>query len=471
MAIFRFESAKPKKKDVAMAHYRYICREGQYANKNDLEHLVEKNIPSEYENAQDYFKTAVKSEEANSNIMRSFIVTLPYELPDQENKKLIEEFCKKEFGENPYLIAIHNPNGGNPHAHIILSERTPDGIKRSKEQFFKKYRHKNIEKGGARKNPKYVDKNFFKEIRKSWEIELNQKLEKYGLEKVDCRKKIVQVMEELSKDEKNENLSQDEIHKLAVKQLRDLKKEKGIRKDKRLKKDIHKSLRTMKVTEIKDRLISYQLKWNEKSNQIRGIDSQIKNIESISINKYTKGKLYKDYTKKITLLRKQKGQLPKNSFMYEKIEKQIDDLVMEKENYINQFKNNEVVKKMNNEILEGLEKKRNQLMEERRHYNHLIKVTISQTAPKDLEKILSSINRTYQKRHREISRISVYARSQKNKREQERLKVKKSINQATKNVMDKVGKFLNRKEEKSGSVNMKIRIKEIEQDREEEIGR
>ena len=37
--------------------------------------------------------------------------------------------------------------------------------------------------------------------------------------------------------------------------------------------------------------------------------------------------------------------------------------------------------------------------------------------------------------------------------------------------MDKVGKFLNRKEEKSGSVNMKIRIKEIEQDREEEIGR
>ena len=110
-------------------------------------------------------------------------------------------------------------------------------------------------------------------------------------------------------------------------------------------------------------------------------------------------------------------------------------------------------------------------MEERRHYNHLIKVTISQTAPKDLEKILGSINRTYQKRHREISRISVYARSQKNKREQERLKVKKSINQATKNVMDKVGKFLNRKEEKSGSVNMKIRIKEIDQDREEEIGR
>ena len=144
MAIFRFESAKPKKKDVAMAHYRYICREGQYANKNDLEHLVEKNIPSEYENAQDYFKTAVKSEEANSNIMRSFIVTLPYELPDQENKKLIEEFCKKEFGENPYLIAIHNPNGGNPHAHIILSERTPDGIKRSKENnnlFFRHFQH------------------------------------------------------------------------------------------------------------------------------------------------------------------------------------------------------------------------------------------------------------------------------------------------------------------------------------------
>ena len=40
-------------------------------------------------------------------------------------------------------------------------------------------------------------------------LALNQKLEKYGLEKVDCRKKIVQVMEELSKDEKNENLSQD----------------------------------------------------------------------------------------------------------------------------------------------------------------------------------------------------------------------------------------------------------------------
>ena len=62
---------------------------------------------------------------------------------------------RKEYkrGERlPYTLAVHRGKGENPHAHLMISERSNDGIERSREQWFKRYNSKDPEKGGARKS-------------------------------------------------------------------------------------------------------------------------------------------------------------------------------------------------------------------------------------------------------------------------------------------------------------------------------
>ena len=74
------------------------------------------------------------------------------------------------------------------HCHLMFSERELDGINRELSQFFKRANSKDRNKGGAEKNRKWQDKSRLLELRKSWEIESNILLEKYGFEaRVDCR--------------------------------------------------------------------------------------------------------------------------------------------------------------------------------------------------------------------------------------------------------------------------------------------
>ena len=161
MAIFRLE-IKTKNKSTAMPHYNYINREGKYKNKEDLEYKKEFNVPKNFKNSKDFFKTATENERKNGIVNYSLTITLPLEFSKIENEKLIENFCKKEFANHIYMIAIHNPNGKNPHAHILLNERKLDGIERSKENFFKRANTKNLELGGAIKDPRINSKFFLK---------------------------------------------------------------------------------------------------------------------------------------------------------------------------------------------------------------------------------------------------------------------------------------------------------------------
>ena len=64
----------------------------------------------------------------------------------------------------------------------MFSERELDGINRELSQFFKRANSKEPEKGGAEKNRKWQEKSRLLELRKSWEIESNNLLEKYGFE-------------------------------------------------------------------------------------------------------------------------------------------------------------------------------------------------------------------------------------------------------------------------------------------------
>ena len=91
---------------------------------------------------------------------------------------------------NPYTLAVHRggPNGENPHAHLMFSERGHDGIERDAEQWFRRYNRKAPEKGGARKSRAAKAGDWLEKTRKAWEQTANRALERAGrAERIDGR--------------------------------------------------------------------------------------------------------------------------------------------------------------------------------------------------------------------------------------------------------------------------------------------
>ena len=88
--------------------------------------------------------------------------------------------CSRE--RLPYTLAIHRggPDGENPHAHLMISERANDGIERSREQWFRRYNAKAPEKGGAKKSRTMMSREWVKDTREAWERAANKALERAG---------------------------------------------------------------------------------------------------------------------------------------------------------------------------------------------------------------------------------------------------------------------------------------------------
>ena len=90
----------------------------------------------------------------------------------------------------PYTLAIHRggPDGENPHAHLMISERANDGIERGGEQWFRRYNAKAPEKGGAKKSRTMMSREWVKDTREAWAREANKALERAGRgERIDHR--------------------------------------------------------------------------------------------------------------------------------------------------------------------------------------------------------------------------------------------------------------------------------------------
>jgi hypothetical protein len=148
-------------KGKAASHAAYISREGKYSGREryeDLEATGHGNMPKWAEHAPANFWTAADEyERANGSVYREIEVALPRELTPDERRGLVEDFVRRELGDqHVYQWAIHTPKaalekGEQPHAHIMYSERRLDGIERDPDQFFKRYNAKNPEKGGAQK--------------------------------------------------------------------------------------------------------------------------------------------------------------------------------------------------------------------------------------------------------------------------------------------------------------------------------
>ena len=90
----------------------------------------------------------------------------------------------------PYTLALHRggPDGGNPHAHLMFSERGNDGIARSAEQWFKRHNPKAPAQGGARKSRAAKAGDWLDTTRQAWEQTANRALEQAGREeRIDGR--------------------------------------------------------------------------------------------------------------------------------------------------------------------------------------------------------------------------------------------------------------------------------------------
>ncbi len=194
LAEYRF-CYKKGKLGYAKNHAAYILREENYTSrKEELVYKESGNIEMfDGTSAVKFWEYADTYERANSVVYREIEINIPNEFNHEQAKELINNFVKKELGEKfPYTYAIHesynNSGEKNLHCHLMFSERELDGINRELSQFFKRANSKEPEKGGAEKNRKWQEKSRLLELRKSWEIESNNLLEKYGFEaRIDCR--------------------------------------------------------------------------------------------------------------------------------------------------------------------------------------------------------------------------------------------------------------------------------------------
>lgn len=182
-------SVKVGGKGKAAAHAQYIAREGKYSGYEqyeDLEATGRGNMPAWAEhNPAHFWEAADQFERANGATYREIEVALPRELTPDQRRELVEDFIQQELGErHAYQWAIHCPaaaieGGEQPHAHIMYSERTVDGIDRDPEQYFKRYNAKAPEKGGCRKDSAGTPERL-QATRERWATVQNAHLERHG---------------------------------------------------------------------------------------------------------------------------------------------------------------------------------------------------------------------------------------------------------------------------------------------------
>ena len=172
----------------------YIEREGNYEkDREELEHKEHGNMPEwAKDDPHSYWEAADEHERANGRLYREIQFALPKELNEEQRRELASSFAASvtEGERLPYTLAIHRggPNGENPHAHLMFSERPNDGIERGKEQWFKRYNAKAPEKGGTQKSRAAMPQAWLEDTRKAWEREANAALERAGRgERIDHR--------------------------------------------------------------------------------------------------------------------------------------------------------------------------------------------------------------------------------------------------------------------------------------------
>jgi len=103
-----------------------------YTHKVEIVHteiLLPENAPAEYSERSVLWNAVEKSERfRNAQLSREIEIALPVELSMEQNISLARQFVKEQFVTAGMCadICIHDKDGSNPHAHIILTMRPID---------------------------------------------------------------------------------------------------------------------------------------------------------------------------------------------------------------------------------------------------------------------------------------------------------------------------------------------------------
>lgn len=130
----------------------------------------------------------------NGQTARYFDVAIPVELNNDDKKKLVTEYCQKNFVDKGMIadIAFHDLDGKNPHAHVMLTLKTITTA------------------GFGKKDRSWNDKKMMIQWRESWATMSNSYLEAIGSEdRIDhrslrsqCADALAQAEEAFSAEEK-----------------------------------------------------------------------------------------------------------------------------------------------------------------------------------------------------------------------------------------------------------------------------
>lgn len=116
--------------DVITNEYDGITHD--YSRKGGLvwEHIfLPSQAPPEWSDRGTLWNAVEQAEKAkDSRLARELIVALPIELPAEEWKSILTEFITEQFVSDSMCadVAIHDTDGHNPHAHILLTVRPID---------------------------------------------------------------------------------------------------------------------------------------------------------------------------------------------------------------------------------------------------------------------------------------------------------------------------------------------------------
>ena len=130
----------------------------------------------------------------NGQTARYFDVAIPVELNNDDKKKLVAEYCQKNFVDKGMIadIAFHDLDGKNPHAHVMLTLKTITAA------------------GFGKKDRSWNDKKIMIQWRESWATMANSYLEAIGSEeridhrslRTQCADALTQADEAFSAEEK-----------------------------------------------------------------------------------------------------------------------------------------------------------------------------------------------------------------------------------------------------------------------------
>lgn len=130
----------------------------------------------------------------NGQTSRYFDVAIPAELSNDDKKKLVLEYCQKNFVDKGMIadIAFHDLDSDNPHAHVMLTLKTITAA------------------GFGKKDRSWNDKKMVVQWRESWAAISNSYLETAGSEeridhrslRTQCADALAQAEEAFSTEEK-----------------------------------------------------------------------------------------------------------------------------------------------------------------------------------------------------------------------------------------------------------------------------